>query len=82
MSAATPAIAAALGVLGLVVAVGDLLVDVLLLAARVGELLGVLERAVERFAGSLSFEDRCSVFGAEALRALAERGARGARAGG
>ena len=55
-------------------AVGDLLVDVLLLAARVGELVGVLERAVERFAGSLSFEDRCLVFGAEALRALAERG--------
>ena len=48
----------ALGVLVLVVAVGDLLVDALLLAARVGELVGVLERAVERFAGSLSFEDR------------------------
>ena len=45
-----------------------------LLAARVGELLGVLERAVERFAGSLSFEDRGLVFGAEALGAIAERG--------
>jgi hypothetical protein len=58
----------ALGVLVLVVAVADLLVDPVLLAARVGQLLGVLEWAVERFAGSLSFEDRVLVLARDEQR--------------
>jgi len=63
----------ALGVLVLVMALGDLLADVLLLAVGVGELVGVLERACELVACGGCFTERFDALVVEAGGEVGER---------